>query len=253
MIPIAVIFADASAPPMNSHWLEQLSQISTIVLAAAAIAAIWQIRAAIRQAKCALEQNNIALEQLKVMASQLEVARTDIILRSKREAIAVALEQCKRYADHVVPHFDALTPKMVAKGYQPPQNVHPEFPFIPQEQDPVGAQIWTNEVELRTKIVQTLNELESFAMYFANDLADESIAFTPAGLSFCQICEYYRLFIGVHRQPDKIKLYQNVVKLYGMWRPRLERTVLEEQGKALEAKKQKLPADKKGTPLGTGL
>jgi hypothetical protein len=89
-------------------------------------------------------------------------------------------------------------------------------------------------------------------MYFANDLADESVAFTPAGLSFCQTCQYYRLFIGAYRQAE-IKLYQNLVKLYGIWKPRLDRTVLEEQGKLLEAKKQKLPADKRGSPLGTVL
>lgn len=243
--------AELAAPA--PHLLEQLSWVANIILAVAALLAIWQVFAAVRQAKCALEQNKITIEQLKVMASQLEVARTDIILRSKREAIAVALEQCKRYAEQIVPHFDALTQKMVAKGYQPSQNINPEFPFIPQQEDPTGAQIWSNDVDLRTKIVQTLNELESFAMYFANDLADESIAFTPTGLSFCQICEFYRLFIGVYRQPDKVKLYQNIVKLYAVWRPRLERTVLEEQGKALEAKKQKLPADKKGTPLGTVL
>jgi hypothetical protein len=90
-------------------------------------------------------------------------------------------------------------------------------------------------------------------MYFASDLADESVAFTPTALTFCQMCEYFRLFIGVYRQPDKVKLYQNLVKLYQMWKPRLERTALEEQAKLLDAKKQKLPADKKGVPLGTVL
>jgi hypothetical protein len=93
MTLIAVVFADAVALPKDSHWLEQLSQISTIVLATAALLALWQVRAAIKQAKAALEQNRIALEQLKLTASQLEIARADIVLRSRREAIAVALEQ----------------------------------------------------------------------------------------------------------------------------------------------------------------
>jgi len=90
-------------------------------------------------------------------------------------------------------------------------------------------------------------------MYFASDLADEGIAFTPTAVVLCMSCEYYRFFIGMHRRPDKMKLYQNLVKLYGMWRPRIERAVLEEQARMLEAKKQKLPADKKGSPLGTTL
>ncbi len=248
MQTLAFLLADATVG--NMHWLEQLSWGANVLLAVAALVALFQVRAAIKQARFALEQNKIAIEQLKVMASQLDVAKSDIILRSKREAISVSLEQCKRYAETIVPHFDGLSKEMAAKKYPVPQNVDPNFPFIPQAQDPLGAQIWATDLSLQTRIIHALNELESFAMYFANDLADENIAFAPAGLSFCQICQYYRLFIGAHRKSE-IKLYQNIVKLYGMWKPRLDGTVLEEQGKMLEAKKQLLPADKKGTPLGT--
>jgi hypothetical protein len=236
------ILADAIA---KDHWLEQLSWTATVLLAIGAMFALWQVRAAIKQAKCALEQNKIAVDQLKMMGEQLEISKADIVLRSKREAIAVALDQCKRFAEHIVPAFDKLGPELIRKGYHKelPLNTDPQFPVIPQQADPVGVKIWFSEVDLRTSIVQALNELESFAMYFANDLADESVAFIPAGQSFCHICEYYRLFIGVYRQPDKVKLYQNLVKLYGMWKPRLERTVLEEQGKLLESKLQKLPVN----------
>lgn len=248
MALLATIIAQSTPDPWH---LQEISWGASAIVALVSIIALWQIRVALKQASCALEQNRIALEQLKLTASQLEVSRSDIMLRSRREAIAVALEQCKRYAETIVPHFDALTKELVAKGYPPVKNVDPDFPFITQQEDPMGANIWTNNVDFRVKVIQTLNELESFAMYFASDLADESVAFTPTAQSFCQTCEYYRLFIGAYRQADKIKLYQNLVKLYGMWRPRLERTVLEEQGKILEAKKQKLPADKKGIPLGT--
>ena len=61
------------------------------------------------------------------------------------------------------------------------------------------------------------------------------------------------LFIGVFRQPQNVKLYQNIVILYGMWKPRLEKTVLDEQVKSIESKRQKLPPDKHGTPLGTNI
>jgi hypothetical protein len=179
------------------------------------------------------------------------VARGDVILRSKREAIAAALDQCKRFAEAINLHIEETNKALIAKNYPFQTNVDPNFPLVPHEIDPLGVQIWVGDADLRSKIIHTLNELESFAMYFACDLADESIAFAPTALTFCQTCEYYRLFIGVFRQPDKVKLYQNLAKLYQMWKPRLERTALEEQGKLLEEKKQKLPAPKKGTPLGT--
>jgi hypothetical protein len=223
-----ILFADATAVPQ--HWLEQLSQIANIVLAIAALLALWQLRLA---------------------ASQIKLSRSDIQLRSRRESIAIALDQCKRFAHEIVPHTDLLNKEMMGRKYPLSANVDPTFPFIPKDADPLVVQIWVNEVELRVKIVQLLNELESFAMYFASELADESLAFTPTAATFCYTCEYYRFFIGFYRQPDKMKLYQNLVKLYSIWKPRVERTVLEEQQKLLESKKQKLPADKKGTPLGT--
>lgn len=242
------VLADAI---VKDHWLEQLSWGANVLLALVALIALWQVRAAIKQARCALEQNRIAIEQLKVMGDQLELSKADIVLRSKRESIAIALEQCKRFAESILPHLDNLNRELLAKNYVVPNNVDPEFPMLPQEADPVGVQLWLSDPDLRAKIVNTLNELESFAMYFATDLADESVAFTPTAQTYCQACEFYRLFIGVYRQPEKVKLYQNLVRLYGMWKPRLERTVLEEQGKQLESKMQKLPAGKKGTPLGT--
>jgi hypothetical protein len=103
------------------------------------------------------------------------------------------------------------------------------------------------------KIINALNEFESFAMYFACELADEEVAFTPTAQTFCRNCEEFATFIGVFRQNQNMKLYQNLVKLYGMWKPRLERILLEEQSKFLEEKKKRLPPDKPGSPLGTKL
>jgi hypothetical protein len=209
--------------------------------------------AAIKQAKCALEQNHLALEQLKITAAQLEVSRTDIILRSKREAISVALEQCKRFAETILPRFIEINRELGPNGFARPKAVDPDFPLIFDEADTFGSEVWTKTPELRMKIIQGLNELESFAMYFASDLADESVAFVPTGLSFCEVCEVCRYFIGRHRPPEYVRLYQNLVKLYGIWKPRIERTLLNEQSKLLESKMQRLPPDIKGSPLGTKL
>ncbi len=246
-------FLLAEATSRDFQLAEQLSWGANILLAIFAGLALRQVSAAVNQAKCALEQNRIALDQLKLTSEQLEVSRADLVLRSRRESIAVALEQCKRFADTIIPHFQTVGSELAAKQYKFPTKANPDFPFLSQAADPVGAKLWAADPEMRIKIICALNELESFAMYFASDLADESVAFTPTAVSFCQICEHFSSFIGVFRPPEHMKLYQNLVKIYGIWKPRLERTVLEEQGKLLESKKQLLPPDKKGTPLGTVL
>jgi hypothetical protein len=56
-----------------------------------------------------------------------------------------------------------------------------------------------------------MNELESFAQYFTNDLADEGVAFIPTGQSFCQQSEVLSFFIGIFRQDHLPKLYHNVL------------------------------------------
>lgn len=244
-------FLFAEAASKDFQWGEQLSWGANILLAIFAGLALRQVSAAVKQAQCALDQNRIALDQLKLASEQLEVSRADLVLRSRRESIAVALEQCKRFADTIIPHFHAVGSELAAKHYNFPTKANPDFPFHSKEADPVGAKLWTADHELRMKIICALNELESFAMYFASDLADESVAFTPTAGSYCQFCENFGMFIGVFRQPEHMKLFQNLVKLYGIWKPRLERTVLEEQVKLLESKKQLLPPDKKGTPVGT--
>jgi hypothetical protein len=234
-----------------SRWPECVSAIANAVVAVAAIIALTQVWAAIRSAKAALAQTKILLDQVKVSADQLELARKDIILRSRREALGLALEQCKRYAECISPHIDSLYQALQQKKFKPAGKVDPQFPRYPGDWDPAAVAIWVNDEPLRVKIVHALNELESFAMYFACELADEEVAFAPIGDPFCKICEHFRFFIGVFRPDEGAKLYQNLVKVYGMWKPRLELAMLEQQTKMLDDKKKLLPADRKGKPLGT--
>jgi hypothetical protein len=224
----SVIIAETAAN--GPHLLEQLSWAANIILAFAAV---------------------LALLQLRLAATQLKISRNDIQLRSRRESVAIALEQCERFAHEIVPRSNEIAKEMFSRKCKFPENVDPTFPLIPIESDPASAQILKTDPDLTIKIINYLNELESFAMYFASDLADESMAFQPAAFTFCNSCEFYRFFIGSYRHPNKVKLYENLVKLYNIWKPRLKRTVLEEQAKILELEKQKLPADKKGVPLGT--
>lgn len=233
--------ADVSAP--DFHWLECLSWAANVVLAIAAIYALKQVHAAIKQAKSSLDQNKLTLEQI-------EISRKDIILRSRREATALAIQQCERFAEKIIPHLHDVFNELQRRKYVPPQPTNPEFPFIPAPMNSVNHQIWL-DAPFRSKIINAMNELESFAQYFTNDLADEGVAFTPTGQSFCQQCQHLSFFIGIFRQDHFPKLYQNVVKLYQLWKPRVERMVLEEQGKKIETLKSKLPPDDPRHPLGT--
>ncbi|HEX3856095.1 MAG TPA: hypothetical protein VHY30_02225 [Verrucomicrobiae bacterium] len=229
------------APP-DFHWLECLSWAANVILAGAAVYALKQVHAAIKQAKSSLDQNKLTLEQI-------EVSRKDIILRSRREATALAIQQCERFAEKIIPHIDDVFNELTRRKYIPPQP-NRDFPFIPAPVNSVNHQIWS-DAPFRAKIINAMNEIESFAQYFTNDLADEGIAFIPTGQSFCHQCEVLSFFIGIYRQDNIPKLYQNTTKLYQLWKPRVERVVLEEQGKKIETLKSKLPPDDPRHPMGT--
>ena len=232
----------------NFQWLERLSWAANVVLALTAIVAIRQVFAAVKQAQSVLIQNKLTLDQI-------ELSRKDIILRSRREATGLAIEQCRRFAESIIPGANAVYSELRKHNYQPPQKIDVSFPFVPQQPGGPAAMIW-NDPKLRDQIVNSLNAMESFAQYFVSDepgeaLADETVAFTPTGLGFCTQAEVFAPFIGVFRQEDKFKLYQNLTRLYSVWKPRVDLTVLEEQGKKIETLKSKLPPNKPQGALGT--
>ena len=232
------------------HWLEYLSWGANAALAVVGIIALFQVHAAITQAKSALAQNKISLDQLNIATAQLELSRQEIVLRSRREALALTFQQCEAFAEKIIPEINEVATKLKELKFQP-SHVNGNFDH-PEQLPPVTQQIWS-DAALRAKIVMLLNHCEAFAMYFANNLADETAAFPPLGATFCESCEFFSVFIGLHRHKDRMKLYVNLVKLYGIWKPRVQHSVLDEQAKLIATQKSNIPQATPQPPLGTKL
>jgi hypothetical protein len=223
-------------------WIEVVYWIAGIIVAVAVVFGLKQVRAAIGQAKAALEQNRLSLEQI-------ELSRKDIMLRSKREALALAIKECEYWANEIVPCLDKLNIKLNNIKYVATPLTNTDFPPVEKPHES-AVRVW-NDLPLRTEVVSVLNKMEAFAMYFATDLATEDAAFLPTGGPFCRACRHLSVFIGAYRQDNQVKLYNNIVKLYGIWAPRAELAVLQNQEQALQAQKSKLTQSKPRAPLGT--
>jgi hypothetical protein len=237
MNPLLLVITKA-----DFEWIEVIYWIAGIVVAIAVVYGLKQVRAAIRQAKASLEQNRLSLEQI-------ELSRKDIMLRSKREALTLAIKECEYWANEIVPCLDKLNVKLTAVKYAATPLPSMEFPPVEKPHES-AVRVW-NDLPLRTEVVAALNKMEAFAMYFATDLAAEDVAFLPTGGPFCNACRHLSVFIGAYRQDNQVKLYNNIVKLYGIWKPRAELAVLQNQEQALQAQKSKLPQSKPRAPLGT--
>lgn len=72
-----------------------------------------------------------------------------------------------------------------------------------------------------------LNRLEAIAAYFTTGVADESVGFSVIGRTFCSTVELNYDIIARSRSSGAVDYWENIVKLYHLWRPRLSKAELE--------------------------
>jgi hypothetical protein len=222
----------------HHHWLELASWAATVLLCGFGAVTLYQIK--------------IAVQSVNLAAQQLEHSKRDLQIKSKRESIAFSIHQCEVLAADIIPKFDEIQKALMQNGYLYPSKMPDETFPCELDQDQKGKEIWLSDAALRTNLINALNALEAFAMYFTTDLADEEIAFSPAGLVFCNYCKQFQWFIGLFRSKTSAKpLYDNIVKLYEMWHPRLLTLQLDKQLQELSEKKQRLAVHAPQIPIGT--
>src|SRR3989449_11311938 len=78
-------------------------------------------------------------------------------------------------------------------------------------------------IYLYSSCVTLLNELEAWAMYFTNALADHQIAFGPCAPVYCSlIVQNYAILLVLRSRPSAGK-FPHAVKLFKSWLELLER------------------------------
>lgn len=80
-----------------------------------------------------------------------------------------------------------------------------------------------------------LNQLEYFAAAMSCGLADEELAFNPLSDAYCNVVEELYLMLCTLRT-DNDKLYSNVIKLYRIWKSRINKQALEGKRQEISAK-----------------
>ena len=200
--------------------LELISFISNIVLAGIAIAALYQITLAKRS---------------------LETARSDIELRSKREAVTLAADKVAKFAEDIIPkcnvEFRALMSAGISIDKWPLQNtLFDESSF----KDWDTARKWEEQLRASKQVdsaTRVLNQLESFAMYFAKGAADEQVAYSAVGAIFRNYVDRLAphlvslriLSLGSKDITTASGPFQNVVTLYEVWLSRARKETLQQE------------------------
>lgn len=164
-------------------------------------------------------------------------------MSSKRQAAELATKQINVYCKQIIPLQDKFTDKKSEQNIERivPKNLKK---FTIQElESNINQEIINNKRKEFANniddILGILNSLESFAIYFTKGVADEEIAFSSIGRTFCFSVETFSFDLCILRKDDEISGFENVIKLYEMWNAKLKSDKI-----SRELTKQQIELDK---------
>lgn len=183
-----------------------------------------------------------ALEQVKISK---DIARTS----AKREAFKLAAEQCRYFAETVIPLSDKLhaqCAKLNLTSFSNPKfevlDGEITFPNFPESSVLVDFQ------KCQYEMMTFLNSIEAFAVFFVSGVAEESVAYRETGTTFCVTMKKMMPAVYLYRKYGV--RYESTVKLYEIWSARAASEELLKTKKSIDTELTKL---KKGgiTTIGT--
>ncbi len=178
-------------------------------------------------------QVKFAAQQAKIASEQLEATRKIAKDNAKREAVRLAGDHCRYFAETVVPAWSRADAAYAASGctFLDPVPIRPGAPqvpaffihngdFAPQVNYDIARitdACWRN---CGMDITHFLNKLESFAIPFAMGVADDATGFQETAPAFINILNKYTPAIYYLRQSQGVR-YPSVLKLFNVWNDRI--------------------------------
>jgi hypothetical protein len=198
---------------------------------------------------------------------QLKLLKADIKTKNQRAATEKSLEYMDWFASEFFPSLnkfrekhneirDALINKasgeekqrLISEFKKPLKvDVDPKDKFSKTDTEIIYYSIPMSCMKV-ARVDNILNQLEFFSAAMLSGLADEKLTFNPLSDAYCDIVEEF-YFVICELRGENGKLYSHVVKLYEVWKTRINKQKLEGQHREISEKMSKIP-DTKITPLG---
>lgn len=182
------------------------------------------------------------LEQLKISR---EIARTN----ARREAFKLAAEQCRYFAETVVPlsnkRFAECTKLNLASF------ADPKFEIVNGEivsHDFSTPSLMADFQKCHFEVMSFLNSIEAFSVFFASGVADESVAYRETGTTFCATMKRFMPAVYLYRLHNV--RYESTVKLYEIWSARAASEALLKTRESIDTRLTKLKKESI-KPIGT--
>jgi hypothetical protein len=180
---------------------------------------------------------------------QLTIAKNNAKMSAKRESYRLAADQCTHYFQNMIPLQNRLdeviSEKKVTFFDRAKVTIeHKEIKIgFNTKKDGLVGEITPIAIEL----LSVLNSLESFALFFVSGVADETLAFSSVGRTFCG--EVRKLLPVIVLLAEGEGNFRNTIRLFLIWNERIESTKLLKNKEAIEDRLKKLD-NKVIRPLG---
>jgi len=175
----------------------------------------------------------IALVQIKLAKNQIEVQRNATKISAKRDALRLASEQIKDYGSTIIPIINNLDKKIKAESIE---FFKKSKVVIGDNSFKVNPYIDVAEIDKIINIIpeflNLMNALEGFSAFFVSGVADEKIAYRSLSTTFCNsVKDLLPLIVMLG---SNCKSFSATMKLFSIWKNRLDSEVMEKQMQELE-------------------
>jgi len=180
---------------------------------------------------------------------QLTLAKKAIVITSKRQAAKLSTKQIEIYYNVIIPLQSEFTDLMVAEKFN---NVEirnlKKFTF--SELSSGKKNNLLEEAEFINRNVTTalaaMNSIEAFSTYFTKGVADEEIAFSSLGSTFCHTVKSFSFIYCMLRNDESqdVLPYENTIKLYDLWSSQLNSKRIESELKKKTEELKKIKIEK---------
>jgi hypothetical protein len=156
---------------------------------------------------------------------QIFQAKKALVINSKRDAANLATQQIKDYNERIIPvltkyDFALIEDKVSAIKIEVGE--FSEAYLIEKLGNKLVLDKYKESIKYVVLLCDALNALEAFSTYFTKGVADEQIAYSAVGRTFCYSVENYFFEISSCRNEND-PTYQNIIELYHIWKPRLDK------------------------------
>lgn len=178
----------------------------------------------------------------------IALSKKDMKNRALREDTQCAIERCGELGRDVLPLFHRILRQLQSNKIPVFVGNVSQVSFLKEEEDKklAAAAGWVEllDANLKDDIIDLLNRLECWAIYFTTDpaMADEKVAFDPCSVAFCQMVMTLYAAVLLHRRvTPESGPFQNIVTLFQAWYAKTAQGPMLEQIRRLQSDGAKLP------------